>query len=73
MILHQTISQAPAWISPVLHTGNVIAALLDLWIARGNRTFSNRALAIAQALIVTYLGWCVAAKQVNGSYPYDFM
>ena len=71
--MHHTILQAPAWVSPVLHTGNVVAALLDLWVAKGNRTFSDRSLAIAQALIVIYLVWCVAAKQVNGSYPYDFM
>ena len=73
LIMHQTILQAPAWISPVLHTGNVMAALLDLGIARRNRTFNNRSLAIAQVLIIIYLGWCVAAKQVNGTYPYDFM
>ena len=30
LTLHQTSTQAPAWTSPVLHTGNVIAAILDL-------------------------------------------
>ncbi len=65
--------QAPAWISPVLHTGNVVAAFADLWVSRPNRTFHMRALALSQSLVIGYLGWCVAAKHVNGSFPYDFM
>ena len=65
--------QAPAWILPVLHTGNLVAALLDLWVSRANRIFDMRSLVAAQGLVVIYLGWCIAAKHVNGSYPYDFM
>lgn len=71
LTVHQTLTQAPAWTSPVLHTGNVIAAVLDLWLSTGNRTFNNRSLALARGLSVIYLGWCVEAKQFNGSYPYD--
>ena len=65
--------QAPTWISPVLHTGNLIAAVADLWVSRKDRTFDLQALGFSQILVIFYLGWCVAAKQVNGSFPYDFM
>lgn len=65
--------KAPAWISPVLHTGNVVAAVADLWVSKPNRTFQMRALVLSQSLVIGYLGWCVAAKHVNGSFPYDFM
>ena len=57
----------------MLHTGNVVAAAADLWVSKVDRTFHMRSLGLSQLLVITYLGWCVAAKHVNGSFPYDFM
>lgn len=63
----------PAWVSPVLHTGNSIALWLDFYMCRRQRTFSGRALTISVVGVSCYLVWCHITRELNGEYPYAFM
>ena len=63
----------PGWVSPVLHTGNTVALWLDQLVAQRERTFSNKAAWGASSVIVLYMAWCYATKQLNNEYPYAFM
>lgn len=65
--------QVPAWVPHSLHTGNSIAAILDLLVCGRHRPFNRRA-EIGQTMItVGYVIWLVTCRSHTGSFPYPFM
>lgn len=62
----------PAWLSPVMHGWNSLAAWGDALLCR-QRTFSGRAGRLALGLVVAYTLWIQVVFHMHGQYPYPVL
>ena len=65
--------QVPGWVPPGLHTGNSIAAVLELLVCIRQRTFSKRAEIGQTVITVGYVMWLLVCRHQSGCFPYPFM
>ena len=57
----------------MLHSGNSVAAVLDLAVSHRHRTFSLRACALVAATVAAYWAWLPYSAHRNSGFPYPFM
>lgn len=62
----------PPWLDFTVHKMNVIYAWADLLVA-SPRTFGTWSEALSSLFVISYTGWILICRQVNGKFPYPFM
>lgn len=63
----------PPWVPVGLHSGNSVAAVLDLLLCLRHRNFRKRAKIGQNMVTVGYVIWLLVCKFHTGQFPYPFM
>ena len=65
--------QVPPWVPQGLHTGNSLAAIIDLLVCLEQRTFSKQAANMKTLICFGYIFWLLLCRFVTGAFAYPFM
>lgn len=65
-------SKRPAWLSPAVHVGNSVPALVDVLLC-SPRSFSRQSQTLSYTVSLAYMAWLLLVRHQFGEFPYPFL